>query len=598
MNLKANLVVMKNLALLLTLFLTAVCDAQIYSMEGKIVDAATMETIPFAHITIKVEDQKRGLISDLEGNFVIKTNVSEHKVIVTAIGYKSLTTTIKNGTFNIVKLQPDIFSLDQVVITNVDKEREMLKKVLQRLSTNYPNKLERLHGRIVEILAMDSLYSRPIYTADAKVEVDKYPYTQKHSYGNVKIVDGEVLYSKPPELASRRIYAGIHNVHRFDILTQRFEPFDNIDDKEYQFEIVDTLAYDQRALFKMRFETSAYQGHLYIEDGTYALVKSEYNARKKTLNRSLSGTDRLFLNFSTEYVKTDSLYRLSYINYRTAFSNSIDDEGDNRYLNNYFYLEKAEPTDKLLLSSQVNDFADVLIEKLPINSIHNKTDSIALNNLTAPQNSESRFFSLIKLLNFSTKLGWVTNNATFTSLGINSNNLNEDLTGASRVALSTSFGYEFNNNLNLVYTNTAAFKRENISSHSLQIKWSKPFFRNKRWRLGLSSGLNFTDINMDRGAVQLNQQFFESSLVLSPGSYTVEQNTSQFNFIPGLFINYRLNGRLFVEASIDLPFNLSTEGEMILIKPGDENRSTLPVSQKNFAYSNILFAGIGIFIKL
>ncbi len=589
---------MYKLALFLVLFITGISHSQTYTIEGTIIDAKTRETIPFAHITITENNQKRGLISDLDGSFKFKTTLSQPVLYITSIGYKSRTTTVEAGKVNMVKLETDIFSLDQVVITNVDKEREMLKKVLQRLPFNYPNELERLNGRIVEVLAMDSLYSEPIYTAEAKVEVDKYPYSQKHSYGNVKIVDGEVLYSKAPESASIRIYAGIHNVHRFDVLTQRFEPFDNIDDKDYRFEVVDTLAYDKKALFKMKFETKAYQGHLYIEDSTYALVKSEYHAKEKTLRSVLSSAERLFLDFTTEYVKTDSLYRISYINYKTAFAISTIDEINNRYLNNYFYLEKSIPTDKTLPSSQVNDYSDVLIDKLQIQSVENKTDSIASTQIATPQSSGSKFASLLKLLNFSTKIGWVHNSATFTSLGINAGNLSRDLSDDSRLSLSSSVGYKFNNDLNLVYTSTAGLKRDEISSHSLQIKWSKPVFRNKRWRLGLSSGLNFTEVTMDRGAVQLNQPFSESLTTSLPGRYNVRQNTSQYNFIPGTFINYRLNGRLFLEASIDLPFNLSTEGNMILTQGGTENQESLNVSQKDFAFSKLIFAGVGIFMEL
>ena len=75
----------------------------------------------------------------------------------------------------------------------------------------------------------------------------------------------------------------------------------------------------KKALFKLKFSTPKYDGFLYVQDSTFALVKGEYISKsRECLGNLMSDTRRLYLNFDLDYAIVNDLFRLSYINYQTA----------------------------------------------------------------------------------------------------------------------------------------------------------------------------------------------------------------------------------------------------------------------------------------
>ena len=127
---------------------------------------------------------------DINGNFSFLSDLNELIVKVSAIGYETATITLLEDRQNTIILQPSVFTLGEIPVTYVDRERELLKKVLENVPLNYPQKTERLKGEVVEVLA-NSLFKDLIYAAKASIEADKFSYS-KNDYGNVQIADGQV----------------------------------------------------------------------------------------------------------------------------------------------------------------------------------------------------------------------------------------------------------------------------------------------------------------------------------------------------------------------------------------------------------------------
>ena len=242
---------MKSL-LLITLACVALSAQAQITIWGKVVDTEN-NPIPFAHCKL-ANAQYTGFVADRNGYFSYTSATPTIQVVVTAIGYKSNTVQLSANQENTIKLQPDVVALAGVVVTSVDYERELLQKVLNHIPINYPSQLEQINGTVIEQLAADSLHQKVLYHAKAQIVADKLSYTNKNKFGNVQIVTGEVEMHQPLDSTFVRLMAGVHNVHRFDVIAARKAPFDKINSKHYQFELVDTLSFQNKALFKMSFK--------------------------------------------------------------------------------------------------------------------------------------------------------------------------------------------------------------------------------------------------------------------------------------------------------------------------------------------------------
>ena len=82
-------------------------------VKGKITDAQTNQPVPGASVVIKGE--KKGVVSDAEGNFSLTIPAASKTIIVSSIGYAEQQITATAGTFNIVLTQT-AKSLNEVVV--------------------------------------------------------------------------------------------------------------------------------------------------------------------------------------------------------------------------------------------------------------------------------------------------------------------------------------------------------------------------------------------------------------------------------------------------------------------------------------------------
>ncbi|HMM11412.1 MAG TPA: TonB-dependent receptor [Bacteroidales bacterium] len=81
-------------------------------------DARSREAVPFAHILFQSFDNRQRLsaIADMDGKAVL-TITTAGIVQVSALGYNALSDTLRPGEQKQLKLQPQIFNMDEVVVT-------------------------------------------------------------------------------------------------------------------------------------------------------------------------------------------------------------------------------------------------------------------------------------------------------------------------------------------------------------------------------------------------------------------------------------------------------------------------------------------------
>ena len=108
------------------------------SVSGIVVDAESGETLPFVQVYFLKPTTNKGMVassigttSDLEGHFSISTTSGYTMLNFQMMGYKTTTITLRAGEERsgvTVKLEPDVYSLQDVIITPKNKKRDYRRR--------------------------------------------------------------------------------------------------------------------------------------------------------------------------------------------------------------------------------------------------------------------------------------------------------------------------------------------------------------------------------------------------------------------------------------------------------------------------------------
>ena len=92
-------------------------NAQETIINGKVTDANTNEPIPFA--TVMFKGTTKGINTDFDGNYVIKTRTPSDSLIIQVLGYKPKTKKIQKNKIQTIDFQliPTSFQLGEVAIS-------------------------------------------------------------------------------------------------------------------------------------------------------------------------------------------------------------------------------------------------------------------------------------------------------------------------------------------------------------------------------------------------------------------------------------------------------------------------------------------------
>jgi len=288
------------------------------SKTFQIVDESE-EPIPFAHVHFK--NTMNGTIANGNGEFRIKApNLLENPtLVISSVGYKKREIPFDSYTSKMITLVEDVVTLQQVVVTPIDYERELLNNAIKNIPVNYPENNERHFGFAREFVFWDDAEKQPVYIVESTLEATKNPYNKKNDKGHVKVSQGRVYQdSAQMDSLTTNIIAGSHHINRFDAVGVRASLLGNPD--PYQLEVTDTLRLDRKNLYKLSFrKNNNASGYLLIMDSSFAITKAffEYTGSYPPTYRH---SRREFMNYQVTYeMAEDNKWRYKYSKYHTAF---------------------------------------------------------------------------------------------------------------------------------------------------------------------------------------------------------------------------------------------------------------------------------------
>lgn len=302
---------------------------KIIVFRGKVIDSEEKDALPYS--SIFVLRKNIGSVSNNDGEFVLKIpeSMKEDTVIISCLGYRQQSLAIseitdKNYT---ISLDPSSVQLKEIKVTVINSE-DIIRKILSKIPLNYSHDVEIMTSFYREVLKQDNTY---IDVAEALMEIRKASYDNSFAQDKVKVIKGrKSLNVMPFKFVDFKIQGGPYYITKLDVV----KTLDSFLDPEfwefYKFSTEGIIEVDNRDTYVIHFKPKekvdypCYQGKLYVDMSSFALVRVEF------------GLSRAGLKFAHESLikkkPKDFYVRPTKVDYRVSY----------RRANNKWHLSTAQ----------------------------------------------------------------------------------------------------------------------------------------------------------------------------------------------------------------------------------------------------------------
>jgi len=212
------------------------------------------------------------------------------------MGYKRaylLPDTLQHNKLNIF-LDPVEIQLKEVLVSAANP-MQVMDKLVENIYENYPTNTQLMTSFYREVLKQDKEY---INVSEAVMDILKAPYSNPFRQDQIRYLKGR----KSPDVQSSfqlvdfKMQGGPYYITKLDVI----KTMDSFIDKEfreyYSYRVENVIDYVNRPTYVVHFEPDGkfdyltYEGELYIDRETFALVHAEFSlsrSGKKSARRSL-----------------------------------------------------------------------------------------------------------------------------------------------------------------------------------------------------------------------------------------------------------------------------------------------------------------------
>lgn len=298
----------------------------IINLQGKVIDLEEKEALPYT--SISVLKNKIGTLSNIDGEFELKipATMIDDTVVVSCLGYKQYRLPVSRITDEavVVFLQPSTFQLKEIKVTIINPE-DILGRILSKISLNYPRNPEIMTAFYREVLKQDDNY---IDVAEAVLDIRKASYNNSFSEDKVKLIKGRKgMNVKPFQFVDFKIQGGPYYITKLDVV-KTLDSFLDPEFREfYKYSLDETVQYDNRDTYVIRFKPKekidypCYQGKLYVDMSSFALVHAEFELSRSGMKFAYESLIKkkpkdfyvrpIQVNYQVSYRRSDGEWHLS-----------------------------------------------------------------------------------------------------------------------------------------------------------------------------------------------------------------------------------------------------------------------------------------------
>jgi len=260
---------------------------KIITFKGRVIDREHKDALPYTSITIL--DKNIRTISNIDGDFELKIpeSMRQDTIIFSCMGYRPFHQSIADITSEsgIIYLQPTSVLLKEIKVAYINPE-EVLGRILNKVTLNYASNPEIMTSFYREVLKQDNRY---IDVTEALMEIRKAPYNN-FTQDKVKLIKGrKSIQTKTFKYVDFKIQGGPYYITKLDVI-KTMDSFLSPEFREfYKYELDQTIDYNNRDTYIIKFKPRekvdypCYQGKLYVDMSTFALVFAEFRLSRSGL---------------------------------------------------------------------------------------------------------------------------------------------------------------------------------------------------------------------------------------------------------------------------------------------------------------------------
>lgn len=297
--------------------------------KGRVIDREEKDVLPYTNISILTKNI--GTISNIDGDFELKIPESMQldTVAFSCLGYLQYRLPIADiiNMSYIIRLQPKTIQLKEIKVAGINAP-DIITRILSKINLNYSRDPEIMTSFYREVLKQDDKY---IDVAEAVLEIRKAAYDNSFAQDKVKYVKGRKnLNIKTFKFVDFKIQGGPYYITKVDVV-KTLDSFLDPEFREfYKYSLDEIVEFDDRETYVVEFKPRekidypCYQGKLYVDMSTFALVQAEF---------SLSRAGLKFAHESLIKKKPKDFYvRPIDVNYKVSY----------RRANNKWHLSSAQ----------------------------------------------------------------------------------------------------------------------------------------------------------------------------------------------------------------------------------------------------------------
>jgi len=296
------------------------------TFRGKVVDRDEKKALPYTSISI--HDRNIGTITNIDGDFELKipSTMIDDTVEVSCLGYNQFRLPIREINNDVVTifLQTAPFQLSEIKITYISPQ-DIIERIVSKIPLNYPVDPEIMTSFYREVLKQDKNY---IDVAEAVMELRKASYENTFTEDKVKFIKGrKSLNVKPFQLVDFKLQGGPYYITQLDVI----KTLDSFLDPElspfYKYSLDDIVEFDNRSTYvlvfkpKEKVDNAIYQGTLWVDMSSFALVQAEFELSHTGLKFAQESLIKkkpkdifvrpLQVNYLVNYRRSEGIWHLS-----------------------------------------------------------------------------------------------------------------------------------------------------------------------------------------------------------------------------------------------------------------------------------------------
>lgn len=256
--------------------------------QGRVMAFDEKDPLPYASISVLRENI--GTISNTDGDFELKLpgSMINDTVIVSCMGYRQFRVPVREITGEpvTVYLPPASIQLQEVIVIYISPE-EILRRMEEKISINYAEKPQIMTSFYREVLKQDRNY---IDVAEAVMDIRKASYNNLSAEDKVKFIKGrKSMNVKPFQFVDFKIQGGPYYITKLDVIKTLDSFLDPQYIQYYKYTLEEIIEQDNRPTYVISFkprgkeENIHYQGRLYVDMSSFALVKAEFEMNRAGL---------------------------------------------------------------------------------------------------------------------------------------------------------------------------------------------------------------------------------------------------------------------------------------------------------------------------